>query len=315
MTAAMQAKHHAFSGALTMPHHRFQTAEVLRTAISLAFQKLQAGAPWLRMKQGANFVGWVRALEVTHGRNGWHPHIHLVAMFAAGTPIEKIEAFGVLLFERWSRIIASMGFGECNPEVWQWEPLRNAVEAGDYLVKWGADRELTYAHMKIAKGGGRSPWQLLEDAMNGDRQAAALFREYALAFKGARQLTYSRGFREVYGLREALDDVEAASCDEVEERNPVIATLTRKTWHALRSRRLVPALLRAVEACPAWETIRDFLKRWGIVPDGQDGSPPRPGGVCGVPDGGGVEVAGSSGRPARNPDTTGGSQSGNDRPD
>ena len=54
--------------------------------------------------------------------------------------------------------------------------------------------ELTRGHMKRDKSGNRTPWQLLSAA--GDRCAPALFREYARIFKGTRQVTYSRGFKD-----------------------------------------------------------------------------------------------------------------------
>jgi len=178
MTCAEAAEHPAYMAAFTFPHHRFQTAGDLRAVCAATWKKIIAGAPWKRACRKVNFLGFVRALEVTYGENGWHPHIHTVMAFAAGTPVAAIEEFGVWLFERWAAAIERAGYGSCNPDVWRWEPVRNAVQAGDYVVKWGADRELTQGHMKRAKGGGRTPWQLLDDAANGDKRAAALFREY-----------------------------------------------------------------------------------------------------------------------------------------
>jgi hypothetical protein len=44
---------------------------------------------------------------------------------------------------------------------------------------------------------GRSPSQLRDDAAQGDRRAERQFREFAEAFKGARQLTWFGSIREL----------------------------------------------------------------------------------------------------------------------
>lgn len=247
----------------TVPHHRFQTAQELRNLVSGTFSKIFTGSPWKRNKNRVELYGFVRSLEVTHGSNGWHPHIHGLFFISAGVPESAIEGFGNFLFDRWSRFIEKDGYGVCNRDVWRFERTAETEKAGDYLVKWGADREITQGHLKLAKGGGRSPWQILDGVLARNKRDIMLFREYAAAFKGARFLTWSRGLREYYGLREPLTD-EDASLEDLEEASPRIGRLPPHVFKKVIRKRLAAKLLDVVEKEPNWLAVVAFLKREGV---------------------------------------------------
>ena len=154
-------------------------------------------------------------------------------------------------------------YGWCNPSLWRFERTQETERAGDYVTKWGADRELTQGHMKRAKGGGRTPWQILEGILAGSKADIMLFRDYAEAFKGARQLTWSRGLRELYGLRDAVSD-DDASLDDPEERAPVIGVLPIHVFRRVSDRGLSAGLLNQIEVRPSWSTVVIFLRDHGI---------------------------------------------------
>jgi hypothetical protein len=239
-----------FMGAFTLRHHPFQTARQLRLAVSKCWTSVIRGAPWKRAAAKARCRGWVRALEVTHGRNGWHPHIHAVFFLEdeAGA-----DAFGLWLFERWARAVERAGFGACSPLAWSWERAAHHDAVTDYVVKGNFDSELTRGHMKLGKRGGRSPFQLLADAADGDDNAGRLFREYALAFKGARQVTYSKGLRD-----DAPDDEALAA-----EPGEVIGVMPSATYRRLVYRGLIAATLDAAERA-GWRGVAEFLAGEGL---------------------------------------------------
>lgn len=249
--------------AFTMPHSRLQSANELRGAISGAWKGMQQGAAWVRNKRAYGLLGTIRALEVTHGQgNGWHPHLH-VLFFLPDLPDEQLQAFGDFLFDRWSERIRAEGYGECTRAAWRFEKTTNSERAGDYVTKWGADRELTQGHIKRAKGGGRTPWQMLEDAGRGDKAALMLFREFGLSFKGARQLTWSRGLREHYGLRKAGDDAEVlAGADKLAEEAPVIGQLPLRVWRRVLRKGWAAGVFEAAEKRHVMDDVLSFL--WGV---------------------------------------------------
>lgn len=249
--------------AFTMPHHRFQSSAELRTAISETWRGMQQGSAWIRNKRAYGLLGTIRALEVTHSQgNGWHPHLH-VLFFLPALPAADLQAFGDFLFDRWSERIRALGYGECTRAAWRFEQTTNSERAGDYVTKWGADRELTQGHLKRAKGGGRTPWQMLADAGRGDKAALMLFREFGLSFKGARQLTWSRGLREHYGLRDAGNDAEVLeAADKLAEQAPVIGQLPLRIWRRVLRKGMGAGVLEAAERRHVMSDVLAFI--WGI---------------------------------------------------
>jgi hypothetical protein len=156
--------------------------------------------------------GSIKALEVTHGKNGWHPHLHIILFIRAPdskTAVEMVQNCRSV----WKARLSARGFSS-NEAGFQ---VQAADAAAGYISKWGAAEEMTLSHSKVAKdpNKGRNPWQLLADAMDGDKQASALFREYGQAFKGRKQLFWSKGLKDKCGIKDKTDDEVA---QEEEER-------------------------------------------------------------------------------------------------
>jgi len=63
---------------LTIRHAYGDDLRLLTRRLSLAWRAFTRGEPWKRLARRLGIVGAVRALELTHGRNGWHPHLHIL---------------------------------------------------------------------------------------------------------------------------------------------------------------------------------------------------------------------------------------------
>jgi hypothetical protein len=175
-------------------------------------------------------VGAVVATEVTYGGNGWHPHLH-VLMVLASSGEAAIGTVGALA-AGWLTSLAAVGLSG-NEAAFQ---VQGASAAGQYVAKFGAAEEIALHGQKQGRKGGRSPWQLLDDARDGDAQAARLWQEYAVAFKGRRQLVWSRGLKARFGVGETDD--EAAAAEPVPEPETVRSWLgSGDLWRAARRRR------------------------------------------------------------------------------
>lgn len=248
-----------YMATFTMPHHAFQHCRTTREAVSKSFTKVIQGREWMQAKAALG-VEMIRALEVTHGVNGWHPHLHVLVLLPAAAA-DHADYLSKFLFRRWSRIIERSKFGRCSPDAWQFERCRTPDEAGDYVAKWGPDWELTHAHLKDAKAGGRSPWRILRDyAERGDARDAELFREYALAFKGARQLTWSHGLKAKHGVGEVDDETLAASEDR---KARTLVKVHEDVLRLLMRKRLAARALEIAETEGA-EGLARFFKVLGI---------------------------------------------------
>lgn len=234
-----------YHAVMTVPHHAFQACKPLRQAVTKAWQEVQRGKAWMRLKERYGFVGNIRSLEVTHGGNGWHPHIHVLMFFDHGDWLALTDEFGAELFARWQAAVERLGMGKPSRRAFRWERCWTPKEAGEYVAKWGL--EMTKGHMKTGKRSGqRTPWQILQDiAETGSEADKALFREYGQAFKGARQLTWSRGLRALYLVDDEMTDAEAAQAEPVESET--VATVAADGYKILVSRELEIALLEHVE--------------------------------------------------------------------
>lgn len=257
--AAQEQGLSVYMAALTIPHDRFQDGKALREGVAMAFKKLQQGRAWKTMKDGHQMAGMIRSLEVTHGQNGWHPHLHLLVMFEPGVGEAQAETFGRQFYGRWIDVVKKAGFGTPSRDLWKFERCRKVSDAAGYVAKWAM--ELTLGSLKKSKNGNRSPWELLRDAEAGDDVAAMLFRRYAEDFRGARQLTWSQGLKKRFLDDEDVTDEDAANADEPETEN--VITIHRGAWVQIAWRGLISTVMIAAEK-GGREAVEIILRTYGI---------------------------------------------------
>jgi hypothetical protein len=251
-----------YMATFTVPHTAFQSARELRDGVANAFRRFQSGAPWKRAKAHAGIVGTVRALEVTHGRKGWHPHLH-VLLFADDLAAEIEEELSFWMFDRWAAMVARGGLGECSPDAFDFHKCHRAVDAAGYVGKWGCDSEIAKAGTKTARDANKSPWGLLLAANDGEPRARDLFEEYGMAMKGSRHLTWSKGLRELYGLGPEKTDEELAAAEEPFEGAKVLGTVEAPVWRKIVARGLTVECLEAAER-GGWPEVLALLRMRGI---------------------------------------------------
>jgi len=238
---------------LTVPHYAgYKAFGLVETVLDLV-RKFWSG-------RGAasgilpGYAGQIRALEVTHGENGWHPHVHILVFLERA--LEDSEVFTVweALYARWSSLVGASGLGTPNKHGLT---LQDGSEAAKYAGKWGLPEELTKAHIKQARRRGRTPFALLADHLDGDDQAGRLFREFARAFKGKRQLFWSRGLRDLLGLaHEKSDDELAASVDALDA---LLGVLEPDDWRLVLQRELRGEVLEVARSGD-WSAVRRLLE-------------------------------------------------------
>lgn len=144
-------------------------------------------------------VGSVTATEVTGGgAHGWHPHFHIIIISSAPVDLDELR-------EPWLASLRAAGLSGTGAG-WR---VQDASEAGRYVTKWGAAEEVALGARKKGRGG-MTPMQLLAASCDDeDKRAGALWREYSAAFRGRRQLVWSRGLKALAGVGE-VEDQEAA---------------------------------------------------------------------------------------------------------
>jgi hypothetical protein len=232
----------------TLRHKRKDSLRELTNATLMAFRAMKSGKAWQYLKDDYGWVGSIKSLEVTHGDHGWHPHQHELVLLDEA--LSKSAQNGLLtsLRLKWDGVLRKRGFDA------SWDhgvDLRGtSQDVQDYVAKWGhqpivsewgIEHELTKQPVKKAKMGGRSPAQMLADYGNGDIHSARLWREYAQAFKGKKQLVWSKGLRGILGLGVELADEEISR--SVPQGTEILARLSPTEWKAIRKADLRGELL------------------------------------------------------------------------
>ena len=232
---------------LTAPHWHGSDLVQLLAAQALALKRFWADRHVVRCLKALGAVGRVRAMEVTHGAHGWHPHYHILIFSAAAGALCDVA----LLSERWAHCCVLGDLGR--PSLAHGLRLHDGAYAAAYASKWGIEHELTKGHIKHSRGG-KTPFDLLRAAALGDRESGRLFQVYASAFKGRRQLFWTKGLRAVLGLGVELDDQEAA---ELTAPSQLVGSLTWHQWRYFVRLGLRGALL--AEASVSWDAV---IERW-----------------------------------------------------
>jgi len=224
---------------LTARHDRSMRLAPFLDALKRAKQKMRQHWAWKTTVKPA-FVGSVTATEVTHGGNGFHPHFHEIVVMNCA-PSEALERISALR-SAWLASLGAVGLSG-NEAAFQ---VQAAQAVGQYVAKFGAAEELTLQSAKQGRKGSRTPWQLLSDARDGDAQAAAIWIEYALAFRGRRQLVWSPGLKARFGVGETPDEVAASETEPSPDAETLRAWIgSSEAWRQARRRRV--ALVRAAE--------------------------------------------------------------------
>jgi len=76
------------------------------------------------------------------------------------------------------------------------------------------------------------------------KRAEGLFREYAEATKGRRQLSWSPGLKKRYAIADMNDE---ELCAQVEEDSVLIAQIPLDAWRAIRLQKMQAHILNAVQ--------------------------------------------------------------------
>lgn len=188
----------------------------------------RAGKPIAGYDYGRPSLVWmIRSLEVTHGANGWHPHLHVVMFFDRPLTSNERWAFRCELHRLWVDQVVPLGAGA--PDLKHgvhMEPIRSVEDLAEYMTEWEKDHVLRHgraardagkAGLEVARSDlkngtnhGRTPYELLRDVVaTGDADDLDLWREYERCTKGKRAIHWSQGMKAHFGITDTTDEEEA----------------------------------------------------------------------------------------------------------
>lgn len=248
----------------TIPHYASQSIEDLRDFFMKARRAMKeqkslkrnpAFQPFKVICEEYGIEGFLAAIEVTFGVNGWHPHSHDIFFINQRLTDDELEILKGRLITAWiyacERVNGKMTKAQKANMGKRSVNVSQSTSAAEYVSKfgqadfdkhedllsggWGPAQELTKSQIKTAGKKGLTPWDMLRQILKcqsspllSDSQKkdayflyGRLFREYSRTFHGKRQLFWSKGFKSFLGI-ESLSDQEISEMDEqqIKEFNP-----------------------------------------------------------------------------------------------
>lgn len=236
---------------LTTRHHKRDRLSDLLDGQKKALARLWSGRAAQRLFSEWGIEGSIRALEVLHGSNGWHPHYHIILFVTA--PVLALPSLRNTISIRWCQACESVGLPVPDPV--HGVDLRDGSYAAGYAAKWGMAEELTRGHTKSGKAKGQTPWDLLRNvADTGEAEPARLFQDYAKVFKGKRQLYWSPGLKNRFLIDEQSDEQVASRIDE---GSRLLGLLSLDQWRRIVKAEARSSVLDAAER--GWPAVCEVL--------------------------------------------------------
>ena len=224
---------------ITNPHHHGDNLTQLLAGQTKAIKSFWGVRKVKEMFAALGKVGHIIATEVTHGVNGWHPHYHILLFFKK--PI-SLKPLGNFLAVCWQEACIRAGLKV--PTLEHGSDLKNGTYADQYISKWGLEDEVTKGHTKKGREGSATPWDLLRQFNDGCEKAGKLFQTFAAAFKGKRQLSWSRGLKALLLVDEVSDEELATQTDK---DSVEVHELELELWRLIKRFKQRAQYLKAVE--------------------------------------------------------------------
>jgi hypothetical protein len=142
---------------------------------------------------------------------------------------ESVSAWSDELYELWAAGLAKSNMEASRTHGVDVRLGKGALDGlGKYLAK--LTFETAGGRFKKGRKGGRTPFELLDDAINtGLADDFEAWLEWEQASKGMRQITWSRGLKALVNVDDQTDEQIA----EEEEKGETIAVITPSAWRQL----------------------------------------------------------------------------------
>lgn len=228
-----------FSHALGMP------LRFLLDGLKLAIEKFYAHRTFKTFSKEISVVGKIRAFELTYGKNGWHPHFHI--LFLSHDVDHRAYEYKNKLIDLWKKCCVDAGLK--SPSSQHGLDIRDGEFAEKYVSKWGIEYEMSKGHVKKGREGGLTPFDLIQLSFldiptYGGRTPSSLFAEYVVCSKGRAQLQWQRGLKKILLIDDKTDEELA---QETENQGIEICDVPEIIFYLLRKYQKRHVFLECIE--------------------------------------------------------------------
>ena len=266
--------HDAHFFTATLPHDQGDALAASLGVLTDAWRWMVSHKTYKAGRKRFGVIGVIKAVEITHGRNGWHPHIHAVVLVEQEITSLELFAWYAQLDALWAEALTRHGWS-AGKAPYRFRAL--PVQLGDsgkalaaYVTKVqdsGLGNEMARADLKGGKKSSRTPFEILANfGTTGDADDLGLWHEYEKATAGKSAIRWSRGLRNLL-----LPDVDEATDAEIaaeEQEGDEIAAILPQTWYKICD---IPgarvAVKEAIET-DGWEGLIRTLLAYRVDTDG-----------------------------------------------
>lgn len=235
----------------TVRHAQGHALAELLDALNDAFRRLGNGKAAQGETERTGKVGTINAREITFGRHGWHPHLHVIVLFETEPEPEALAHMMARWQRLWLRWSEKHGFPANEKNGVKWDRVVTPEGAGEYIAKAQDSgkhigNEVARGDLKRGKLGSLTPFEIIEYfAKTGDMAAVDLWHEYEKATRGKAALSWSRG------LKARLLDEEEGPTDEdlagAEQGGREVAELPEASWKTIVRHGIEADVFEAIE--------------------------------------------------------------------
>lgn len=254
---------------LTVPHYSTTDIKQLKKDLKKAYSKFFKGVRASKdMFERWQIQHYISCFEITHGSNGFHPHYHVLLFVPYSIQDKSFSGMKQDMYKVWKDCCEKSGLD--TPTEKHGLDIRGGNEASNYVAKWGLEHEMTKGHIKKGKENSRTPFDILRSYSENENQADAnLFKLYYHAFKGTRQLNWSKGLKKLVSKEEKTDQEIVDETDNVAE---TLFKLDIEMWNAIRKQGKQGELLVAVAEDQTLKKPLDLIRQC-LIDQGVLGSP------------------------------------------
>lgn len=207
MRLAIERGHGIYLSLFTLPHTRRDRLRFVRRTITEGFRFLSAGRGGKEIRVRFEIVGNIRALETTHGKNGWHPHLHV--LYFTERPLDPFEVAELedALYRKWAGFVEKRGHGKPIRSLCRIDEITDDSGISAYLAK-SASYEIARSDLKTGGDAekGKTPFELLDRfRLYGDLNDLRLWHEWETEMAGVNRITWSKGLKARFGIAEESD--------------------------------------------------------------------------------------------------------------
>ena len=94
---------------LTVSHNTYSDVAMLAEMVPKAFSKLWNGRAGIELRESLGLKGYVRALETTIGKNGFHPHLQVLMFIDPNLTTQQVH---YLIAPPWQIMAVCVGLSE-----------------------------------------------------------------------------------------------------------------------------------------------------------------------------------------------------------